>query len=139
MQNDLPQAQALIGLWRVARVIADHRAGLSGHFKGEARFWDDGAGLAYREEGQLTYGHALPMTATRAYHWRRAGAIWRVFFEDGRPFHDIAQGGVASTHLCAPDTYEGRYDFATFPEWRSTITVSGPKKDMVLTTTYAPL
>jgi hypothetical protein len=61
-----------------------------------------------------------------------------VAFADGRPFHalDLTDGACAVEHVCGEDRYEGEYrlsDAGTLAvRWR----VTGPAKDLEITTTY---
>jgi uncharacterized protein DUF6314 len=67
-----------------------------------------------------------------------AGDGWLVSFDDGRPFHalDLAGGACAVEHVCGDDRYAGEYrliDAGTLAvRWR----VTGPGKDLEITTTY---
>ena len=57
-------------------------------------------------------------------------------FEDGRPFHDVPTEGGAVSHWCAPDRYDGHYDFSRWPEFRVEWRVRGPRKDYQMVTDY---
>lgn len=126
----------LIGPWTMARVIEDHRAGLIGHFDGEATWSPDEAGLIQTEVGVLTYGAAAPMQATRRYLWRAQGIDLAVFFDDGRPFHLVPEEGCEALHDCPPDTYRVRYSFATKDAFSTVWNVTGPRKNATLTTHF---
>ncbi|MEM6607797.1 MAG: DUF6314 family protein [Pseudomonadota bacterium] len=128
-----------VGTWRLARQIADCRAGVSGVLSGHA-MWQvrpDG-GLIQRETGQLRFGDAAPMRADRVYHWRQIGERFVVSFDDGRPFHDFSQAAPAARHNCPPDLYDVAYDFSDWPRWRSIWTVTGPRKDLVIESHFRP-
>ena len=93
------------------------------------------------EEGWLALpGGGAPLRATRRYLWAADAAWLEVRFEDGRPFHtvplDVARPEAA--HDCAPDVYRVAYDFADWPRWRAVWRVTGPRKDYVMTSDYAP-
>lgn len=126
------------GPWQVARVIDDRRAGQAGVFEGTARFSPNGAGrLRYAETGRLRMGGGVPMQADRVYLWRFDRGRVEVSFDDGRPFHGFALGGVAGAdHWCDPDAYRVAYDFSDFPRWRAVWTVTGPRKDYVMDSAY---
>ncbi|WP_224815210.1 DUF6314 family protein [Hasllibacter sp. MH4015] len=126
----------LEGRWRVNRVIEDERAGLTGRFEGVSVWTPERDGLLQSEDGILTYGGAAPMKATRRYHWAEIDGALHVFFDDGRPFHVVPQDGAEAVHDCPPDIYRVTYRFrgAGFDTcWR----VTGPRKNMVLTSTFA--
>jgi hypothetical protein len=126
------------GLWRMERAIEDRHTGQAGWFRGRAVFAPMPDGLAYREEGSLRLGSGPVVAATRAYLWREAGEAIEVRFGDGRLFHAFACGEAApaAVHLCPPDRYEVRYDFATWPAWRTQWQVRGPRKDYALESEY---
>lgn len=73
------------------------------------------------------------MTAERRYRW---DSDLRVFFEDGRFFHQVPRTGGATEHWCAPDMYRVRYRFARWPEWETVWRVIGPRKDYAMITRY---
>jgi hypothetical protein len=128
------------GRWRIARRIEDTRAGLAGRLEGLAEFRPGAGGLTCDERGELRYGTAPPMPATRRTLWR-AGAPGRiaVFFDDGRPFHDFALGPAAeAAHDCPPDRYLVAYDFSRWPAWQVRWRVAGPRKDYLSITDYVP-
>lgn len=133
-----PALEAFEGDWRVSRVIR-HARGPDARFEGTARFVPDGAGLIYREEGELVIAGQVPMRAERRYLWRAApdGAI-DVRFDDGRAFHRIAPGESApeDRHYCGPDTYDVAYDFSAWPDWTSRWQVRGPRKDYEMVSVY---
>lgn len=119
----------LEGHWRLARVIEDARAGVTGRLKGEAVWRPDAAGLVQEESGVLHYGDATPMQATRRYLWRAEGTEIAVLFEDGRPFHTLPPQGAEAIHHCDPDLYRVTYSF----DWPRAFTqlwqVTGPRKN----------
>jgi hypothetical protein len=130
---------AFAGLWQIERDIDDRRAGRGGRFAGEGAFTPDADGLAYAEAGTLTLIGAPPMTATRRYRWREAGAGFiEVRFEDGRLFHrfDAEEAAPAAEHDCPPDRYRVRYDFSRWPQWQAEWRVSGPRKDYLALSRY---
>jgi hypothetical protein len=129
----------LEGRWRLARVIADARAGVTGRLEGEASWHADADGLIQEEAGTLHYGGGPPMQATRRYLWRWVGAEVEVFFDDGRPFHKLPAPGVEAVHHCAPDLYRVSYTFDLPDMFTQVWQVSGPRKDMVLTSRFTRL
>ncbi len=128
------------GLWTVTREIEDRRAGRPGSFTGLARLTPAGDGLAYAEEGRLRLGTGPAVAASRRHLWRRADAAIEVLFEDGRPFHrfDPTEGAPSAVHDCPPDAYRVRYDFTSWPLWRTEWRVAGPRKDYVMVSAYRP-
>ncbi|WP_341861837.1 DUF6314 family protein [Gymnodinialimonas sp. 57CJ19] len=127
---------ALKGRWRLSRVITDYRADMTGRFEGEAMWRPFDDGLEQVEEGTLRYGAAAPMQATRRYLWRSEGADLAVFFDDGRPFHTVPKAAEEALHDCPPDTYRVRYTFADKDQFSTLWRVTGPRKDMLLDTTF---
>lgn len=130
------QLRDLEGRWRVSREITDHRAGLTGHFVGEAVWSAANDGLIQAEAGVLTYGTAPAMQATRQYLWQAQGTDLAVLFEDGRPFHTVPAPGQEALHDCPPDTYRVRYWFDAPDAFTTRWDVTGPRKDTRLLTTF---
>jgi hypothetical protein len=132
--------EAFEGEWAFVRAIEDLRAGRQGRFIGRAAFRPAaGGGLDYREEGMVTFDGGPAMTASRDYRWRDGGGgVIEVRFGDGRFFHRFLPEGPETTdvHLCGPDTYRVRYDFARWPQWRADWRVTGPRKDYSLVSRY---
>lgn len=128
------------GVWQLVRRIEDRAAGRSGGFEGRARLTRDGGDLRYHEEGCLSLPGADPMRAERRYVWSPDGQGIAVRFEDGRAFHWFSlTDGPEARHACDPDTYLVRYDFASWPVWRTTWTVTGPRKDYTMVSDYTRL
>ena len=127
------------GTWRITREISDHRAGRVITGEGQAWLTPVPGGLDYAETLILALPGQRPVVGARRYLWRGSGARITVAFDDGCPFHTILLDQVAprDRHHCAPDIYDVFYDFAVFPAWSVTWTVSGPRKNYVMTTQYA--
>ncbi|MFN3661747.1 DUF6314 family protein [Yoonia sp.] len=120
------------GDWRLARRIVDRHGGMHGDFTGTAVLTLAGAdGLDYVEAGQMRFGDAPPMQATRRYHWQFRPGLVLVRFADGRDFHSFMPTGQAAgtDHPCGEDYYTVTYDFTRWPDWRATWVVTGPRKD----------
>jgi len=128
----------LEGAWRLCRTVEDLRAGVTGRLEGRSVWRPDGIGLRQQEDGVLRYGASPPMPARRVYLWRETDAGLAVHFDDGRPFHAIAAGRSTARHLCPPDTYDVTYAFGDWPRWRQTWRVTGPRKDAVVESRFAP-
>jgi hypothetical protein len=129
---------AFEGTWTLTRRIEDARAGATGRFAGLARFTSVPGGLSYLEEGELTFGTAPPMVATRRHFWRGMGATIEVDFANGRFFHAFPTDAPRpeATHFCDPDDYNVRYDFSAWPDWRAAWRVIGPRKDYTMISDY---
>jgi Family of unknown function (DUF6314) len=133
--------QAFAGLWDLEREVEDVRAGRTGRFSGTARFALAAGGLAYREEGTLSFQGSPPLEASRSYLWRDGGAgTLEVLFEDGRFFHRFCadEPEPAAEHDCPPDRYRVRYDFGRWPRWQAAWRVEGPRKDYGMVSRYRP-
>ncbi|MEM7732123.1 MAG: DUF6314 family protein [Pseudomonadota bacterium] len=128
------------GTWRVTRTI-DDRLGPPGRFEGTTCLTPDAHGLHYIETGQLTLGDGPSFQADRSYLWRADGRLIHILFSDDRPFHrfDPNAGGAGERHLCAPDIYDVIYEFSQWPHWTTIWTVTGPRKDYVMTTEFSVL
>ena len=136
-RQSVPVLADFCGRWCLVRRITDQLLGMEGRFEGEAWFepTDDGA-YFYREAGQLRFGTGVPFVATRRYLWRSEAGRFVVYYEDGRPFHSFDPAEPAARHICTPDDYRVRYDFARWPDWQAEWTVSGPRKDYTMVSRY---
>ncbi|KAF0674801.1 DUF6314 family protein [Profundibacterium mesophilum] len=138
--REAPRLRDFEGDWTLSRKIEDRRARLSGRLDGTARWQPAEGGLRMGEAGLLRFGAAAPIRAERGALWMQDGPDIRVHFEDGRFFHLIAPraGRAGAVHECAPDRYEVTYDFRDWPRWSALWTVTGPRKDYVMRSDYAP-
>lgn len=128
-----------VGHWQVGRVISDRQTGQVGRFDGQAVLSPRGpAGLGYAEIGQLRFGSAPVMTATRRYFWAFQPGLVLVSFDDGRPFHSFSPevSGAGTDHLCGADLYCVRYGFSDWPVWTARWQVTGQRKDYTLDSRY---
>lgn len=112
------------GGWQLHRsVLQEH--GPPAQFEGRALWFPAGDGLDYVETGTLEIAGQGRFVAERRYHW---ASDLRVYFDDGRFFHQVpAQGGEAD-HWCDPDHYDVVYDFAAWPRFSAVWVVRGPRK-----------
>ncbi len=87
------------GLWQLTRLIDDRHGQMRGDFTGTAELTPVGDDLLdYVENGQMRFGDAAPMTATRRYLWQFVADLVQVRFADGREFHSFTPAGqVAGT------------------------------------------
>lgn len=123
--------KAFLGEWRLSREIVQGD-GMRGGFEGVASWELEGEGALYVERGTLDFG-AGRFAAERRYRW---GADLAVYFEDGRLFHHVPEAGGEVHHWCAPDRYDGVYDFTGWPEWQVRWNVRGPRKDYSMVSRY---
>jgi len=121
-----------IGLWRFERTVS-HASGDIAQVVGTAVFVETESGLTQTETGQLSLNGGAPMTAEQTYLWDHGLAV---SFADGRPFHVVPPAGGPVAHDCAPDRYEGAYDFSAWPRWQLTWSVAGPRKSYSMSTLY---
>lgn len=142
MTAGVPLALAdFAGLWRLDRRIEDAREARTLIVEGRAEIAPDGqGGLIYDETVTMHLPEGGPLTGTRRYLWRPDANAIAVLFEDGRPFHRIVLGGSQSrdSHDCAPDRYDGQYDFSRWPDWQARWAVRGPRKTYVMVTRLRP-
>jgi hypothetical protein len=124
------------GVWRLSRRITTPEGALTGTFEGTLTFVPGEGGLVADEAGVMRLAEGPPLQAGRRLIWRQAGARIAVFFGDGRPFHDFDPAAPVAEHVCDPDLYRVRYDFARFPDWRAVWSVTGPRKDYVMTSDH---
>jgi|APSaa5957512535_1039671.scaffolds.fasta_scaffold116378_1 hypothetical protein len=128
----------LQGSWTLSRRISDVRQNMPGIMQGKAIIATDGDGYVYREEGKLSFGKYRETVYRKYLYTFPAAHIAEVCFEDGRPFYrlDLSTGTSTVEHLCENDTYRGSF-WADGPDgWRSSWTINGPNKELVLESRY---
>ena len=129
------------GTWTLTRQIDDRRAGTQYVMHGTGRFQPapgEPATLVYDEE-VVWQPAGQTMTGTRRYLLADLhGARAEVRFDDGRPFHalDLSAGSCPVHHDCPPDRYDGAYRVLDGDRFTVRWTVTGPRKDSVLETTF---
>ncbi|MEA5454157.1 DUF6314 family protein [Sinomonas sp. JGH33] len=146
MSYPVPVLRAYLrGEWTVERTMLDRSSGERGSFSGVVVFKDaDDGALLQHEEGTVRWGaHVGP--ATRSYVWRPGPSpeAMDVFFPDGRFFHSVrlagpraaGEPGSHAAHWCEPDTYRVAYVPVGPDELRYEWDVTGPAKDLLLSTT----
>jgi hypothetical protein len=131
------RAGSVAGQWSVGRHLLDRSAGTHGTFTGVVRFAvTDDDGLVFREEGTMRWP-TFTGPASREYLLRPADThdALDVFFADGRPFHRMSFTPDANLdqHWCDPDTYRVAYTYQGPDAFSYTWDVSGPRKDLLLT------
>ncbi|WP_104166503.1 DUF6314 family protein [Arthrobacter sp. SX1312] len=149
MQEDAPMAAMpagpvpvhdpipfLAGTWATERTMLDRAGGATGIFTGTTTFTPDDGGLRWDEQGTASWPH-FQGPASRSYRVVADGTTLTVQFVDGRTLCrlDLSRGTARDEHLCSPDTY--RVDFAVPSHHmvRYSWDVTGPAKDLLLTTT----
>lgn len=120
------------GGWVFSRRI-DHADGREASVEGRAVWSWDGAGLVCEERGEMRLAGHPPMQVTRRSLWREG---MEVHFADGRFFHRVPPEGGAVSHWCAPDRYDGVYDFDDWPRFTLSWCVRGPAKAYRMVTLY---
>ncbi len=120
------------GIWDLQRQI-EHRDGTRARFEGQALWKADDDGLCQQETGALRIGENPPIKAMRRYLWR---PDLSVHFDDGRFFHKVPPLGGKAGHWCAPDQYDGSYDFSRWPDFEVTWQVTGPRKSYRMHSRY---
>ncbi len=124
-----------LGTWALEREIRD-ADGSTGVFEGRAVWTVEAPGALCHESGTLSLPGQGRFHAERRYRW---DADLLVYFEDGRPFHQVPPMGGTARHVCDPDLYIVTYDFADWPRWRTVWRVTGPRKDYRMSSRLAPL
>jgi hypothetical protein len=130
----------LSGDWHLERLISDHRSGVLGVFRGQARFRPsaDARVLEYREDGELEFGgYHGPASRSLIYRGRPDGAA-DVRFADGREFYrlDLRSGSCQAEHPCRADQYVVTVTRRSPVSFTETWRVAGPGKDYDMTATY---
>ena len=128
----------LAGRWTLERQVIDRRSGWRGGLTGWAHFTPDGAALRYREDGQLSLPQGRYRTSRVLCFQFPDPHRARVNFSDGRFFHDLELGAAPwrARHLCAADSYRGRFQRLGDLGWRSVWLVCGPRKRQRIASLY---
>jgi hypothetical protein len=130
----LTDPRALLGTWRLSRVIDDRLAGAQSTVDGELSLtevsrdrirWEE-RGHWHQPTGAVDVRRGLWLVREE-----ETGAWW-VRFEDEREFHPW-RPGEAVVHPCAPDTYRGVVS-GTPERWTVEWDVTGPAKDYSMST-----
>ncbi len=120
------------GAWQLSRDVI-HDGGLPARFEGRALWTRAGDGLDYVETGTLEIAGQGRFAAERRYRW---GPDLRVYFDDGRFFHQVPTQGGSTGHWCDPDQYDVVYDFSAWPRFSAEWVVRGPRKSYRMTSDY---
>ena len=128
----------LAGQWSLARRIR-HVDGRENSFSGKAVFTRSGSRLIQEESGLLRLDDQA-LEARQRLVWKQDGPMLKVHFADMQPFLEIPIGvpDPEAGHDCPPARYHVTYDFAQWPVWGSVWTVTGPRKDYIMNSTYTP-
>ena len=129
---------SLVGQWALVRQIR-HADGRKISLTGKAVFTRSGSRLIQDESGELRLDDQA-LEARQRLVWKQDGSLLRVHFADMRPFHEFPLGNAnpEAIHVCPPDRYHVAYNFAHWPIWENVWTVTGPRKDYVMNSTYTP-
>ena len=126
------------GSWSYLRLLHDRRRETNGSILGCCVFAAAGRDLFYHESGAMDFA-GVRGTAHRSFRYSFPEASRaEVFFADGRPFHsmDLTAGESCFNHSCPPDVYEGSCRLISPETWQLRWRVTGPKKDLLLETSY---
>jgi hypothetical protein len=129
----------LAGTWKLDRRVVDRVHQTTGRLQGQATFTPSAGRLVYEERGILSFGeHRGTAEQSYFYDFPACDAQASVRFRDGRAFHDLdlSEGHDRVRHSCPPDFYEGLFVALGATRWRSKWTVTGPRKDYDLVTTF---
>ncbi|PZF12024.1 hypothetical protein DEJ25_09315 [Curtobacterium sp. MCPF17_011] len=133
----------LLGRWALGRRVHERLADLRGTVTGttELTAVDDDT-VRWHETGTMVLGDRTTpvwrtLTVRRGPDGCGPDGPWRVFFADGRPFHDWVWGSQVE-HACAPDDYTGLLA-GTTDRWSVRWHARGPAKDLLLESTLTPL
>lgn len=131
--GSLADPRALVGTWRMARVIDDRLTGTQSHVDGRLVLaavspgrlsWSE-TGWWHQSTGDVEVHRALWIERTE-------GGGWWVRFQDGRDFHPWTPDEPVA-HDCAPDTYRGEVS-GSVRRWMVQWDVIGPHKDYSMRT-----
>lgn len=126
----------LRGTWRLERTLVDRATGERGRVRGSVEYvLDAGGALVQHESGELAWGgHRGPAYRVLRLEPTADPGVWRVLFDDGRPFHplDLRRGAATVEHACGPDLYVGEFRIRSADVWTYCWSVTGPAKSLQL-------
>ncbi|MGR3467557.1 MAG: DUF6314 family protein [Shimia sp.] len=129
--------EAFLGFHHVERDIVEadgtvqHAVGAAGlHLR------DGGAPFLYAESLKLTLATGQVFRASRRYIWHPTEGGFDIHFDNDRFFHAMRWATPQAVHWCDPDRYDVTYDWQGWPDWSSTWSVKGPRKDYILRSRY---
>lgn len=122
-------------VWKIERVITDHRQSKKLLYKGRCEISFD----QYFETGKTILADGQNFLSSRTYLWKSAGQAIDSYFDDGLFFHRIDLTCVMPTarHCCGEDQYDIGYDFSNWPLWDAKCCVKGPRKDYEMHSYYS--
>ena len=123
------------GDWLMVRIIENAPEGIIGEVWGEARFVEDGDGLACRETGVMRFGgEDFHIERTSLWRFPEPGRV-EVLFADGRPFHHFLTERPIALEIAGDASYEIVYDFEP-DTWISRWEMTEPGHSYLMTTRY---
>lgn len=134
--SPLDDPHALVGRWRLERVVDDRRTGEQHAVDGVLELADAGAELRW-EEQMVWHRPEGDVDVRRGLRLAMTADGWWVRFEDGRDFHPWRPGEEV-VHPCTPDTYAGSVT-GDLRRWSITWHARGPAKDYTMTSVLTPL
>ncbi|WP_147394277.1 DUF6314 family protein [Arthrobacter cheniae] len=127
----------LAGRWTTHRRLLDRTTGMTGTFTGLTTFTPDDGGLRWDEQGTVSWP-SFEGPAFRSYRVLGVGgAVIDIRFMDARLLCrlDLGTGAARDEHDCSPDTYLVDFAVRSRKLIHYTWDVTGPAKDLLLTTT----
>lgn len=135
--SSLADPVALVGTWRMARVIEDRLTGMHHRVDGRLRLAAVSAErLSWSEHGWWDQPTGAVEVRRELLMQRAEDGAWWVRFEDGSAFHPWTPDERV-VHDCAPDTYRGAVS-GSVRRWTVRWDVLGPRKDYSMTTVLSP-
>lgn len=127
------------GAWSFHRQSTDGTVML-----GQATIGSEHDHYLYEESGELTLPTSQRLLFNRTYYWVGDGAALLIYFDRSRsnlfltlrPVFDGTNYVGSALHQCGDDTYDAEFTFDGGQAFRTMYSVSGPRKDYILTSEY---
>ncbi|MES2198600.1 MAG: DUF6314 family protein [Chlamydiota bacterium] len=140
LESILSIFDSLPGTWSIQRTIYSFQNELLGTFTGKALYKESSTHLLhYREEG-LLHRDGCESCAFKDYYYSYKEGIEIYFdFKLTRLFHkmefelgDNFPFQARGVHHCGEDLYDMSYTFISKEEYRTTVSVKGPRKNYII-------
>lgn len=125
--------KSLPGIWSFERLFSDHSVQLGSLLVTKE------ASNVYKGKEQGVY-KGSQQTFFRNYKFNWESNFLNIYGENPKQgyglLHSLSDTAKVHTHICSKDSYQFELLETDLAHWKSTITITGPRKNLKLTTVY---